>query len=47
MFCECKYTPEKIGMDFLEELMRRSELVTDVKERSFRLFSKSGFTDAD
>ena len=45
MFCECKYTSEKVGMDVLEELMRRSALITDVKNRSFSLFSKSGFTD--
>ena len=45
MFCECKYTSEKIGTDVFEDLVRRSELVTDVRDRTFCLFSKSGFTE--
>jgi len=45
MFCECKYTSERVGTDVLDELIRRSDLVTDAADRSFCLFSKSGFTD--
>jgi Predicted ATPase (AAA+ superfamily) len=46
MFCECKYTTEKVGFDVLEDLKRRSELVTGNKDKLFFLFSKSGFTDS-
>jgi AAA+ ATPase superfamily predicted ATPase len=44
MFCECKYTSEKVGTDVLEELVRRSETL-NIENRSFCLFSRSGFTD--
>ncbi|MCL1984270.1 MAG: AAA family ATPase [Methanomassiliicoccaceae archaeon] len=45
MFCECKYRSEKVGTDRLEDLIRRSELVTDADDKTFCLFSKGGFTD--
>ena len=42
-FAECKWTNEKIDIDILEKLVKRSELF-NFKEKHYYIFSKSGFT---
>ncbi|MDY5931378.1 MAG: ATP-binding protein [Candidatus Ornithospirochaeta sp.] len=47
VFSECKRTNDKIGMDVLEKLISRSELVeSDPERRIYALFSWNGFTDS-
>ena len=43
LFCECKWTNEKIDLGVLETLVKRSRLFS-YKKIYFYLFSKSGFT---
>ena len=43
LFCECKWTNEKVDVSVLEALMERSELFRNKKVR-FYLFAKRGFT---
>lgn len=44
IFCECKYRNEKTGINILHDLVRKSKLFS-VEERSYYIFSKSGFKD--
>lgn len=44
IFCECKWRNEKLSRRVAEELLAKSEMFWG-KEKSFILFSKSGFTD--
>ena len=44
LFAECKYRNEKTGADALKDLTRRAALISGPSERSYALFSKSGFT---
>ena len=44
IFGECKYKNEKTGIDCLENLKRKSNLFRQ-ENKTFYLFSKSGFTD--
>ena len=44
IFCECKYTNDKVGMDVYNLLRERSELL-NYKNKYYYIFSKSGFTD--
>ena len=43
LFCECKWTNEKVGLGILETLIKRSRLFPYMNVH-FYLFSKSGFT---
>ena len=46
IFGECKWSNKKVGINILEELIKKSENVeVKGKNRSYILFSKSGFTD--
>ena len=46
IFGECKWSNKKVGINILEELIKKSENVeVNNKNRSYILFSKSGFTD--
>ena len=45
LFGECKWTNEKVDLNILETLIKRSNLFS-YPEKHFFLFSKSGFTDA-
>ncbi|HHD73253.1 MAG TPA: DUF234 domain-containing protein [Epsilonproteobacteria bacterium] len=43
---ECKWSNKKVGIDILDALMEKSELIdTKLSARYYILFSKSGFTD--
>lgn len=44
IFCECKYRNEKMGVDVLNDLVRKSKLLV-FDESYYYLFSKSGFKD--
>ena len=44
IYGECKYRHDPVGMDTLQKLMERSQLVTRDR-KFFYLFSKSGFTN--
>lgn len=44
IFCECKYRNEKIGMNVLKDLIRKSALL-GAEESRYYIFSKSGFKD--
>lgn len=46
IFGECKWSNKKVGMNILEELIKKSEKIdSNSKKISYILFSKSGFTD--
>ena len=46
IFGECKWSNKKVGINILEELIKKSENVeVKGKNRSYILFSKSGFTE--
>ena len=46
IFGECKWSNKKVGINILEELVKKSENVEiKGKNRSYILFSKSGFTE--
>ena len=42
-FVECKWRNQKVGMDVLSDLMRKSELLNQFDEKHYALCSKSGF----
>lgn len=44
VFGECKWTKDKIGLPVLNELKRKSELISTSSDKEYWLFSKSGFT---
>ena len=44
LFGECKWKNEKVDISILETLVKRSEIF-DFKNKTYYLFSKSGFTD--
>ncbi len=47
IFCECKWRNEKIDINILEDLKRKSNLFDNKCDRKYYiLFSKSGFTEA-
>lgn len=43
ILCECKWRNEKAGLEVLEALKRRSELLPNIKDIYYYIFSKSGF----
>ena len=43
LFCECKWTNEKVDLGVLETLVERSQLFC-CKHKHFYLFAKTGFT---
>ena len=45
IFCECKWTNDKVGLDILHQLLDRSGLFS-FPDKYFYLFSKSGFTES-
>lgn len=45
IFGECKWRNEKVGMSILDTLKRKSEIFNNVKDKSYYLFSKIGFTE--
>ena len=44
LFGECKWKNEKLDMDVVDELIRKSQLFSQYKEKYYYFFSKSGFT---
>jgi AAA+ ATPase superfamily predicted ATPase len=44
LFAECKWTKEMVGTSVLDTLRRRSLLTQNGKDRSYYLFSRSGFS---
>jgi AAA+ ATPase superfamily predicted ATPase len=44
IFCECKWKNEKTGIEVLENLKRRAQLLPKYIPRKYFLFSKSNFT---
>ena len=42
-FVECKWKNQKVGMDVLNELIRKAELLNQFDEKNYALCSKSGF----
>ncbi|MDR3341203.1 MAG: ATP-binding protein [Treponema sp.] len=44
LFGECKWRGELTGIDILNDLIRKSELLTQFTSKRYILFSKSGFT---
>lgn len=46
LFGECKWKNEKLDMDVVDELIRKSQLFPQYKEKYYYFFSKSGFTKA-
>jgi hypothetical protein len=45
IFCECKWTNEKISESLIDELIDKSDMF-GYEKRYYYLFSKSGFTPA-
>jgi len=45
IFGECKWRNEKTGADTLEDIIIKSELLTQFTDKYFYVFSKSGYTD--
>jgi len=45
LFCECKWTDRKVGINLFNELKTKSEKFPNAKERYYTFFSKSGFTE--
>jgi len=45
LYCECKYRNDLVGVEVLEKLKERSDLLPR-DERYYFIFSKSGFTEA-
>ncbi|MFQ6615164.1 MAG: ATP-binding protein [Fidelibacterota bacterium] len=45
LFCECKWTGRKIGLDVLNQLQHKADRFSGVTRRYFGLWSKSGFTE--
>jgi len=43
ILCECKWRNEKVGIDVLDKLKRRMELLPNINEVYYYIFSKSGF----
>ena len=43
-FAECKWKNEKVGINVLKELIRKSELLPQFQNKFYGIFSKSGFT---
>ena len=43
IYAECKYRNEKLGIDVIHDLVRKSQLL-ERNEKFYYLFSKSGFT---
>jgi hypothetical protein len=44
LFGECKWRSAPTGIDTLNDLVRKSELLTQFTSKRYILFSKSGFT---
>ena len=44
MFCECKWTVKKIGINVLDELQNKANKFPGVARKYFGFFSKSGFS---
>lgn len=44
LFCECKWTNKKIGVNILSELQRKADKFLGTREKYYGFFSKSGFT---
>jgi len=45
IFCECKWSGKKIGLNILENLEKKAQLFPEPQEKYFGFFSKSGFSD--
>ena len=45
LFCECKWSNRKVGINILEKLEEKAGIFDNVREKYFGFFSKSGFTD--
>ena len=45
IFCECKWTNEKVGVNVLDSLLAKSDAF-GYEEKYYMFFSKSGYTDA-
>ena len=43
-FVECKWKNEKVGINVLKDLIRKSELLPQFENKFYGIFSKSGFT---
>ena len=46
VFCECKWSNAKMGMDVFSELHRKSLIFEKYSEKHYMLFSKTGYTKA-
>ena len=46
IFCECKFRNELFDLPEFNDLLSASEIFTQINEKHFYLFSKSGFTQA-
>jgi len=46
VFGECKWKNSPIGIDVLDDLIKKSLLLTEFKDTHYALFSRNGFTDA-
>ncbi|MBE0460497.1 MAG: ATP-binding protein [Candidatus Aminicenantes bacterium] len=44
LFCECKWTAKKIGLNTLDDLRKKAEKFPDAVIKYYGFFSKSGFT---
>jgi AAA+ ATPase superfamily predicted ATPase len=44
LFCECKWTARKVGINMLRELEGKAALFPETSSRYYGFFSKSGFT---
>ena len=44
MFCECKWTTKKVGINLWDELKKKADNFRDVTSKYYAFFSKSGFT---
>ena len=45
MFGECKYINELVGIEVLDNLVRKSKLINHNKNEIYVLFSKKGFSE--
>jgi AAA+ ATPase superfamily predicted ATPase len=45
LFGECKFKNELMDIDVLTQLVENAALLTEIKEKHYCIFSKSGFTD--
>lgn len=45
IFCECKWTNKKVGLNILERLQDKANRFSEVRQKYFGFFSKSGFTE--